>query len=271
MRHYRYEVIPSTSDRAKELAAEFPGRRLLISAETQTAGRGRSGRRWSSGAGGAWFSVVWPVASTQDAYVHTPLVVGLSVLRVVRNVLSTDSADRGQGGDASELAVKWPNDVLLDDRKLAGVLCEWVPGGVAEPVLVIGVGVNVNNDTSRVRWDHGPGAVSLAAVLDTPTLVVPLVERFAAAIERDIERFEATGFSPEWSEQLNAILHWRGREVAIVTGGSETRGELKGIDASGRVLIRTSRGTRSFDAGELRLLDTCSERSPQAHPGSGSL
>jgi BirA family transcriptional regulator, biotin operon repressor / biotin---[acetyl-CoA-carboxylase] ligase len=129
------EAVPSTMEAAHDAAARGAAHGTAIIADRQTAGRGTRGRDWDSGIGGLWFSVIARPSRT-EALEALSLRVGLALAAAIE--LASPALPR--------LAVKWPNDLLVDGKKLAGILCEarW-SGGTCQWV-VIGVGVNVANE-----------------------------------------------------------------------------------------------------------------------------
>jgi BirA family transcriptional regulator, biotin operon repressor / biotin---[acetyl-CoA-carboxylase] ligase len=150
--------VGSALDVVHELgAAGAPAGSMVVTLE-QTAGRGRDGRPWSSPVGGAWLGVLLrPVG---------PVVGGLGIMSIRAGLIVADVVDEMIG--TSEARLKWPNDVLLRDRKLAGMLCEGRWQGVTPEWLAIGVGVNVANE---IPVSLGDTAIALRELLP---LVRPL-------------------------------------------------------------------------------------------------
>jgi BirA family biotin operon repressor/biotin-[acetyl-CoA-carboxylase] ligase len=206
----------STNDRAKALATGAP-HGLLVTAAEQTAGHGRQGRTWTAPAGEALLmSLVlhrWPEL--------LPLAAAVAV---------ADAA-----GDAAR--IKWPNDVLIADRKVAGILVE---ARTQEGWVVLGIGVNV-----AVRAFPGELAGSAASLGRTAGDVEP----FLAVLLERLERWLAAPAD----EVLGA---WRARDAlrgrAITWNGGA--GVADGIDGAGRLVVRLAHGqTTALDAGEVHL------------------
>ena len=130
------------------MLALHPGRRLVVTAAQQTAGRGRLGRVWHAPRGGAWFSLVWPTKRGVD-YAAVPLRVGA----VLRDLIA--------GVTPEPVTVKPPNDVLIAGKKVAGVLCEQEHEAQA---IIVGVGINANFDVSQLPRDLHLPAVALVGV-----------------------------------------------------------------------------------------------------------
>lgn len=152
-----HDVLGSTNDRMRELAAQGAGPFSVVVSEEQTAGRGRSGAAWHSPAGaGLWISTLLPAG--EPVMPHLPLLVGLAAAR---------AAERACPG--ARVGIKWPNDLEIGGRKTGGILCEHGHGAV-----VAGIGLNVRLPASGLPEElsdratslecHAPGRVSLGAL-----------------------------------------------------------------------------------------------------------
>lgn len=209
----------STNDRARELAAAGAPHGTLVTAATQTAGRGRQGRVWSAPPGHALLmSLV-----LRDAHPLLPLAAAVAVAEAV-------------GGGAR---IKWPNDILIDGRKVAGILAEGRP---QEGWAVLGIGVNV----AILVADLPPELHDTATTLGRePADVEPFLGDLLAALDR------ALALPP--ADLLDA---WRARDALIGrdiswSGGA---GRAAGIDGEGRLVVELPGGGRTaLDAGEVHL------------------
>lgn len=238
MKTIRYTTTTSTNDAARHLAAMNPGEPLLVSADQQTAGRGRVGRKWSSPIGGAWFSLAVPVHQPTPT---APLTVGMAVRRVVSVLTGADD----------EVTIKWPNDVLLRGRKVAGILCEQVLPDMKrrdlsrpDVTLILGIGLNVNNPVQDDESLRHP-ATSLAETLGHPMNVDRLVDHIAQTILDYLRR-------PFVAADVLAHLAWRDEPVCVTLDEREHRGMLTGLDSTGRLRLRTDNQTLTLDAGDVR-------------------
>jgi BirA family biotin operon repressor/biotin-[acetyl-CoA-carboxylase] ligase len=208
----------STNQRARELAAAGAPHGTLVTAAEQTAGRGRQGRTWSAPAGRALLcSLV-----IRDPPRLLPLAAGVAVASVA--------------GEAAR--VKWPNDVLVEGRKVAGILVEGRP---QERWAVLGIGLNVALEPS----DFPPELRETAASLGLgPEMIEPTLDRVLAELEHWV------GATPD--EVLQAV---RARDALhgqpVRWAGGAGRGD--GIDDEGRLLVRTEDGSTALDAGEVHL------------------
>ena len=208
----------STNARARELATAGAPHGTLVTADEQTAGRGRQGRVWSAPSGRALLmSLVlreWPRL--------LPLAAALAVAEVAREATT----------------IKWPNDVLLDERKVAGILVE---GRSQEGWMVLGIGLNV-----ALRPDDFPPELrDTAATLGRdPAEVEPLLHELLGALH---------GWLSVPHDDIVTAFRARdalaGREVSWADG----TGVAEGIDGDGRLLVRTGAELIALDAGEVHL------------------
>jgi BirA family transcriptional regulator, biotin operon repressor / biotin---[acetyl-CoA-carboxylase] ligase len=209
----------STNDRARELAHAGAPHGTLVTAAEQTAGRGRQGRTWTAPPGRALLlSVV-----LRDPPTLLPLAAALAVAEVA-----------GAGAQ-----IKWPNDVLLGGRKVAGILAEGRP---QDGWAVLGIGLNV---ALRVA-DLPPELQDTAGTLGLePADLEPTLERLLAALERTLALDETTLL-----DAYRARDALRGREVSWAGG----RGHAAGIDGEGRLVVELPEGGRTtLSAGEVHL------------------
>ena len=187
-----HDVLPSTMDLAHARAAEGAPHGTAIAARVQTAGRGRRGRTWHSPAGGLWMSVVCR-PSDLGGVEHLSLRVGLAVAETIERLFP----------DLPRLTVKWPNDLLLGGRKLAGILCEARWEGGTPAWVIAAVGLNVINS---IPDEVASQATRLGEYL--PGLVPErLAEPLAAAIAEAADR--PGSLTAEESRQL--VLREPGR------------------------------------------------------------
>jgi BirA family biotin operon repressor/biotin-[acetyl-CoA-carboxylase] ligase len=223
---------------ARARAGESAG--LVLVADHQTSGRGRLDRTWVTPPGAALtFSVLLaPDRVEASRWPWLPLLTGIAVAEGVRRVAEVDCG------------LKWPNDVLVGDQKLAGILVERVerPGG---PVAVVGVGLNVSQTEAELPV---PTATSLAlagASTTDRTVVLREVLRTLEAlyVEWQAERGDpAQGLRPSYLRRCTTL--GRSVRVALPTG-EEVRGDATGVDVDGRLEVRTSDGVRTLGAGDV--------------------
>ena len=232
--------LPSTNRLAAEQAQQGDCHGRLYIAEQQTAGRGRRGREWASPfARNLYFSLTWSFSGGAAALEGLSLVVGLAVLKGLA----------AEGVEGVEL--KWPNDLLYQGRKLAGVLLEMSGDASGQCQVVIGVGVNVAmpaeaavdvtqpwTDLQRISEREMDRNRILASLVNS---LVPMLQQF--------ERHGFEVFREQW-QQYNAH---QGQQVRLATERFSQQGECVGVDRTGALLLRTGEGVRAFHGGELSL------------------
>lgn len=244
-RVYLFDRIGSTNDLARELAEEGAPSGTVVLAEEQVAGRGRGGRRWASPAGlGLWISLVLRAPVADPALL--PLAVGIQVARAL-DPFTCPVRPR----------LKWPNDLLLGDRKLGGILCEGVWAGDALAFTIVGIGLNVLHSPNDFPPELHARATSIriAAGWYPPRLNVA-----AAIIGAVLTASDAVGagvLGPAALDEIESRDVLRGRGV-VVTASETTAplyGTALGIAPDGALLLRTSAGVlRRIRSGSVRLV-----------------
>lgn len=243
MRRVHYDVTDSTNTQARRLAAEYPGACLLVTASEQSAGRGRMGRTWHSPRGGTWMTVVWPLQSPRGANAAASLAAGLATLRAVRDVAPQC---------AGRLRVKWPNDLLLDSAKVAGILCEQFSRAASTTAaLIVGVGVNVDFDPAMLGGDLHAPATTLRAATGQPISVDAVVDAVARRLVEALEEFEKEGLSGAAFEELSDNLAHVGTVRTFNRAGRIVTGRVVGVDAAGRLQLACDDGDVALESGEL--------------------
>lgn len=231
---FAYREVPSTMDVAHELAAAGEPDGALIWAERQTQGRGRMSRKWESPAGGVYCSVVLRPSRPQAEHPQLSLVAGLA---------AAEAVERLSGLHPS---IRWPNDLLLDGRKLAGILLE-----ARQDWVVLGFGINVTTPLAQLP----EGATSLAAHDACGAEPYRVTAAWYEVLQTWYQRWSRDGFAPI-REALRPRLALLGQIVRIaVDGRGEMEGQALNVDEAGRLLVRLDSGlARAFDVGEVALL-----------------
>lgn len=227
-----FSTVGSTQDEAKTRAAGGAQEGTLVVADRQTAGRGRWDRVWVSPQGGLWYSLILRPAIAPDRCPALTLVAALEWVRVLRQ----------KGLDAR---VKWPNDVWVDGKKLAGILTEMSAETDRVHWVVMGVGLNVNNRPPRS---------TPAASVSQWTGPVPRQELLAAWLtrfDRSYRRFVRGGFGP-FRGDFNRCSLLQGRHVRL-EGTVSMEGKVLGVDGLGRLRLKTERGVQTCVGGEVTV------------------
>jgi BirA family biotin operon repressor/biotin-[acetyl-CoA-carboxylase] ligase len=242
------ETATSTNDLAKAAAREGAPHGSTWVAEEQTAGRGRRGHAWVCASGeGLLFSVIVRVSCVPSRIAPAGLAVGLAV---------RDSVAAAVPG--AVVGIKWPNDVFIGDRKVAGVLVEAVTVGSRVDAVIVGVGINVH---TRVFPDTiADRATSVALAAASPPDRAAILADTLARIDRDLYVVVGRGLGLLLA-RLGAADVLRGRRVrrdmgeGSGAGDPQDQGVAAGIDEDGRLMVRRADGVLTrWNAGEVHLL-----------------
>lgn len=230
--------VDSTNNRALE-AMRFGVARGLFAAEYQHAGRGRRGRQWISPlASSLCFSLAWRFNSGAAALEGLSLAVGLALQQALTR--------EGVPG----IGLKWPNDLLVNDAKLGGILTELSGDAAGECQVAIGIGLNVHLPDEMVAQLDQP-CTDLARLGYTGSRTA-LLAAIVSELIGTLEQFEASGFAPLRSawEKVNAF---HGREIVLTTGPRRYRGVCLGVTDQGGLRLQTEAGQEVFHGGEMSV------------------
>lgn len=234
----------STNADAFQLAEEGAEEGTVVIADSQSGGKGRRGRVWSSPPGvNLYCSVVLrPVIMPHAA----PQLTFLSAVAVARAIECTM---------ALKAEIKWPNDVLINGRKVAGLLNEMSAETDGINFVILGIGVNLNMAQAQFPADLRTPATSLLLEQGLPVNRVQFAATMLGELDRLYDGFLACGFGPvrdEWQQRCNAA----GRAVVVSEGGTDTdHGMFCGIDGDGALLVRSSDGiVKRILSGDVRVI-----------------
>ncbi|WP_438019693.1 biotin--[acetyl-CoA-carboxylase] ligase [Sorangium sp. So ce315] len=237
----------STNDDARSAAAAGAPHGAAFLADAQTQGRGRGGRSWHSPPGeNLYLSVVLRPRLPASSVAPIALVMGLAVASVVERRLAS-SERRVAPGDAAEVRLKWPNDVLAGGRKLAGILVEAQLRGDAVSSVIVGVGLNVHTSSFPPELSARATSLALLGAGGVPREV--LAAELLQALGDAAARFEAERLAP-FAADLARMDWLRDRRVEV----AGVSGVAAGIDADGHLLVRGADGVlRAVAAGEVSV------------------
>ncbi len=244
---YYKEEIDSTNTEAKRQAAEEAGHGLLVIADRQTLGKGRRGRSWSSPKGtGIWMSLLLrPKLAANKASMLT-LVTALSVAEAIFE------------NTGLETSIKWPNDIVVNGKKVCGILTEMSADNSGILYVVIGIGVNVN--TREFPEEIQAIATSLLIEKSKQTMQVcinrsGLVSDILEKLEQNYEAFLVNEDLSFLLESYNKKLANRDRQVKVLgsDGQVELSGIAKGINKEGELLVETEEGLVEVRSGEVSV------------------
>ncbi len=230
-----FDKVDSTQNRILQFLPKTGEGAVLILAETQSKGVGRQGRPWYSPAGGLWFSLALPLKSMELAQVAPfSMVAALQIAESLKAV------------NALECKLKWPNDVLYEGKKVAGLLLSTTMK-FRKPWLIAGVGINVNNE---IPGEISKVATSIAAIRKQSQGRSRLLEAVLSALNTAWAEFDKTGFGP-YQKAVEARLIGVGKPVQIKVGNKTIQGTMKAIDPQGNLLLESASGTKTVQAGEI--------------------
>lgn len=239
--HY-FATIGSTSDYARELAVAGADEGAVVIAEAQTQGRGRLGRRWESPPHrNLYISILTRPAIEPEAAPQTGLVAGLATAEAV--------------GQWTAARIKWPNDVLIDGRKVAGILTELHAVGGGAPFIVFGIGVNLNLALDELPDELRDKATSLSAAIGRPIDRVAFADALLTHLERRYLEYCDAGFAP-LREPWEALSCLTGRDVRISGAGALQEGKVLGLGDDGTLRLLSADGNEMrVVAGDVTVLD----------------
>ena len=221
--HY-YQELSSTMDKAKALAFSGCPDFTTVIAERQTKGRGRLQRVWQSARGGLYFTIVLRPDFPPALSFRVNFTASIILARVLRDMFKIDAM------------VKWPNDILVDELKLSGMLSELETDGEMISFVNLGIGINVNNDPTIVE----PGATSLKKILGRDIARREILARFLDEFEDKIHHQNLDHIISEWKEYTITL----NRRVKIVTINGHFEGFARDIDENGALVLEMADGIR---------------------------
>ncbi|MEO1247815.1 MAG: biotin--[acetyl-CoA-carboxylase] ligase [Pseudomonadota bacterium] len=240
-----FESVGSTSTFLVEQAQPAAGRLHVAIAEQQTAGRGRHNSAWVSPPGaGLYESLAFGVSSSRADFSALTLALGVGALNAL--------ARFGIEG----VALKWPNDVVAKDGKLAGILAETKIRN-EQLIVVAGIGINVfmderTREASRSGWAQR--GVALADLHDSPPELTDLAIAVTDAMAEVFVRFETEGFAA-FAERWRAADWLYGKTVSVKSPAKTLAGVARGVDDAGALLLETADGELAVSSGSVSLLE----------------
>jgi BirA family biotin operon repressor/biotin-[acetyl-CoA-carboxylase] ligase len=240
-----FTEIPSTNQYLIGRPPTGDSRLSVCIAEYQSSGRGRRGRTWASPLGsGICSSFGWCFDESPASLAALPLAVGVCARRVLRAVAGV------------EITLKWPNDLVVGDRKLGGILVELSAEPDGRSHIVVGIGINFALDRALLRnvCDWPQGAIDLKSLgVERTVSRHALCVALGQEIGRMFTEFDESGFAPYVKEWRKAD-HLFGRTVSIEHGEREFRGTARGISKDAALLVDLDSGERKrFVSGDVRV------------------
>ncbi|MBE9580701.1 MAG: biotin--[acetyl-CoA-carboxylase] ligase [Proteobacteria bacterium] len=238
-----FKQTDSTNLRAKELAEGFAPEGTLVVAEKQTSGRGRKGRSWFSPAGdGIYASLILRPAMPAN---QAPSITLMTAVAVAETLLSLTQLPA---------RIKWPNDILVNGKKIAGILTEISTKMDSIAYVVVGVGMNVNTPPEGFPQELKGKATSILIESGEPFREVDIIRAFLKCYETHYEMLRKSGFKPiikRWKELTEII----GQRVIVDVIGKQYCGKVIDVDDAGVLIVEDSHGrSHRFYSGDLNLV-----------------
>jgi BirA family biotin operon repressor/biotin-[acetyl-CoA-carboxylase] ligase len=240
--HY-FKEVDSTNDVAKYLAEEGAEEGTIVVAEIQNRGKGRRGKTWISPPGGVWMSIILRPDIPPFNAPQLTLVTGVAVAETLKKECDLD------------VGIKWPNDILIGNKKVCGILTEVNASIEKVNYVVVGIGIDMNVDVPLFPPDLQKGATSLKNELNTEINGALLVQKFLLEFENIYNKFKAGKF-PEILNEWRSLSKTIGCNVEVRTRGKTVRGEAVGINKEGILILELEDGSlRKMISGECLHID----------------
>lgn len=242
-KRYHFEVIDSTNKKASELGKEGCVHGTLVTADAQEAGVGRRGRSWSSEKEtGIYMSMLLrPKLETNQASMLT-LVAAIAVVRAIENLCKKD---------APKPFIKWPNDIVLNKKKICGILTELSLKNTEIDFLIIGIGINVGTLIFPEEIAQTASSIQLETGqnIDKELLIAEVWKQFA----KYYEQFLQTGDVSLFKEEYEKALVNKEEKVKVLDPLGEYVGIAKGITNTGELIVDTDYETKYVSSGEVSV------------------
>ena len=239
---YHFAIIDSTNKKAKEMSQEGCKHGTLITAESQQAGIGRRGRSWSSeeGAGIYMSMLLRPDIKTEHASCLT-LVAAISVAKAIAEMVNEET----------EIKIKWPNDIVMNKKKVCGILTELSLDGCNIDSLVIGIGINVlnRNFPDEIKETASSLFLETQIEIEKEELIEKVWRNFEYYYDLFLQTQDLRGLKGDYEKMLAN----QNQIVKVLDPNGEYEGIAKGITNTGELLVETQQGTCVVSSGEVSV------------------
>jgi BirA family biotin operon repressor/biotin-[acetyl-CoA-carboxylase] ligase len=239
---FTYRSVKSTNDIAIQLAQAGETEGTIVTAEQQTKGRGRLGRAWHSPAGrGVYVSIILRPAFKPD---RAPGIAVMTALAL---------ADAVADNCHAKVQIKWPNDLLINGRKAAGILTELSAEKNKVEYIVVGVGINVNHTVDDFPQELQPIATSLRIANRRKAARVDLLKTFLSNFEREYRRYQKEYLASS-RKKIRKYSSLVGKEVRLRFGNKVIEGRAIDIDKDGALIVEKDGQRRAVTSGEVTVV-----------------
>ena len=243
-RVYYFEELDSTQNFAQQIAADKKENGTIVIAEKQTSGRGRLDRKWTSPKGGIWFSLIIHPKFDVSSSTLIPILSAVALSKSIKKILGV------------ETEVKWPNDIILNGKKVAGILVDASVQANDIDYLILGIGINFDIDTKKLekRLSKTPNFYGVNSLRGNNNKTPPkiLLKEFLFQFEKNLsslDKGEKAKIVKEWTKNAAGI----GRKITINTSSGKISGIAQGIDTDGALKIKTKKKIERVLVGDVDL------------------
>ena len=243
-RVYYFEELDSTQNFAQQIAADKKENGTIVIAEKQTSGRGRLDRKWTSPKGGIWFSLIIHPKFDVSSSTLIPILSAVALSKSIKKILGV------------ETEVKWPNDIILNGKKVAGILVDASIQANNIDYLILGIGINFDIDTKKLekRLSKTPNFYGVNSLRENNNKTPPkiLLKEFLFQFEKNLsslDKGEKAKIVKEWTKKAAGI----GRKITINTSSGKISGISQGIDTDGALKIKTKKKIERVLVGDVDL------------------
>lgn len=243
-RVYYFEEIDSTQNFAEQIALDEKENGTIVIAEKQTAGKGRLDRKWTSPKGGIWFSLIIHPKFDVSTSTLVPIAGAVALAMAIKITLDID------------VSVKWPNDITLNGKKVAGMLVDASFQANNIDYLILGIGINFDIDAKKIEKRLSKSAnfygVNSLRKKDDSTPPKILLREFLVQFEKtliQLNKGEKAKIVKEWTKKADKI----GKKISINTSDGKISGVTQGIDNDGALKLKTSKGIKKIFVGDVVL------------------
>lgn len=242
-----HDHLESTNSYLMKQASNGCAHATCVAASLQTRGRGRRGRAWQAGLGASLtFSLLWRFQAGASALSGLSLAVGVAIIRALHEVGIADAK------------LKWPNDVLVNQQKLAGILIE-LQGDMEGPsAAVIGIGLNLRLP-EHVKRHIDQAATDLQTLMRPPPNPSELLGLLLKHLAEVLNEFENNGFEALRDEWVSHHAYHKQPVLMLLPDGRQSHGVVIDVAPDGVLLVETANGMQRFSAGEISLRGSVDE------------
>lgn len=235
---FYFKRIDSTNFYAKKLAENNVEEGVIVLADTQTSGRGRKNRIWSSPKGGLWFSIVLYPNIPLNKTMYMTMASSIAVFQGIKNITSIKAE------------IKWPNDLLIKGKKICGILTEIDTKKLKINYCIIGIGINVNNNLDK---ELGQNATTLKQELSKNISLIELFKSIIMSFDEYYSKLISGDFDfikNSWLKHSKII----GRKIQIIENKEIKTGKVIKVDNEGHLILNTNIGNIKIVSGDIKYL-----------------